>query len=96
MQRCACTPIKQALRFAKGDVHAHLRSNTELRFVYGVCGTTASFDDLQHILDAGHAPPEDLGDAEFRQAYGLNRRLCFENAAPRARNTSDWWSAVYE
>ena len=96
MQKCACTPIKEALRFAKGDVHAHLRSNTELRFVYCVCGTTASFDDLQHILDAGKAPLEDLCDAEFRRTYGLSRLLCFESAAPRARNQSDWWSAVYE
>ena len=96
MQKCACTPIKEALRFAKGDVHAHLRSNAELRFVYGVCGTASPFDGLHHIMDAGQVPLEDLGDAEFRHAYGLSRRLRFEDAAPRARNQSDWWSAVYE
>ena len=39
---------------------------------------------------------EDLGDAEFRHVYGLSRRLRFEDAARRARTTSDWWSTVYE
>ena len=69
MQKCACTPLKEAVRFAKADTRAHLRSSTELRFVYGVCGTAASFDDLQHIMDAGPPPLEDLADAEFRHVY---------------------------
>ena len=96
MQKCACTPLKEALRFAKGDVHVHLRSSADLRFVYGVCGAADPFDTLHHIMDAGQAPLEDLCDTEFQLAYGLSRRLCFEDAAPRARTTSDWWSAVYE
>ena len=96
MQKIACTPIKEALRFAKGDVHARLRSNTELRFVYGVCGTASPFDGLHHIMDAGQVPLEDLGDAEFRHAYGLSRRLRFEDAVRRERTTSDWRSAVCE
>ena len=86
----------EAFRFTNCRSYRPDLGNTELRFVYGVCGTASPFDGLHHIMDAGQVPLEDLGEAEFRHAYGLSRRLRFEDAAPRARTTSDWWSTVYE
>ena len=79
------------MRFAKRDMHAHLRNNMELQFVYDVCDAATPFDKLRYVLDAVRTPLEDLGEAEFRHAYGLSRRLRFDDASRRARAPSDWW-----
>jgi len=95
MQRFARSPLKEAIRHAKSNVHAHLRNGTELQFVYDVVGVTTPFEHLRYIIDAGIAPLEDISGEAFRRAYGIDRTLCFRESAKRVRVRSDWWSAVY-
>ena len=95
MQKFASKPMKEAARLAQGDVRAHLRTNTELQFVYDVCTVATPFVCLRYVLDAKRPPLGDLGEEAFRHAYGIDRCLTFKRGTRRARVPTDWFGMVY-
>ena len=96
MLKFSRSPLKEAIRHARSNVHAHLRNGTELQFVYDVLSVSTPFGEMRYIIDAGVSPLEDIADEAFRRSYGLDRTLCFRESAKRARVRSDWWGAAYE
>ena len=95
MQKFASKPVKEAARLAQGGVRAHLRTNTELQFVYDVCNVCTPFVCLRYVLDAKRPPLGDLDEDAFRSAYGIDRCLTFKRGTRRARVPTDWFGMVY-
>jgi len=65
-----------------------------LLYVYDFCLCTTAFDDLPFVRDAGRPPLRALEGGEFKEAYGVSRRLEFARRVFR-RSHSDWWTSIY-
>ncbi len=91
MQKFAHKPVMQHLK-DHDDVNVRVRASVELQFVYDFADMDTPFEKLNYINDAGRTPMQPLPDNSFLARYGLERKLSFRPAEPRARVPQDWWS----
>ena len=79
----------------RGNLKAKVMSNSYLMYVYDFANCETNFDELQYINDAARGPMRQTSDEQYRNVYGLSRKLCFARASMRHNIKSDWWSSVY-
>ena len=87
-----CDMADRALR---EQTSSRLLCKVPLMYVYDFCSCDTPFDDLLFVRDAGRPPLRKLADDEFKEVYGVTRRLEFAARRVVRETTTDWWSCVY-
>ena len=91
-----CIPKHASMaRAAKAYVVGQLSSQSKLQFVYDFCKCDTPFAALHYVLDAARPPLACVDDHAFKRAYGIERRLTFNDARARSHHLRDWWT-VYD
>ncbi len=94
LPRAMTSRCELAGRALREQITSRLLCNKPLLYVYDFCSCASTFDDLTFVRDAGVPPLRRLEDSEFKEAYGVSRRLEFARRAFR-RSSNVWWTSIY-
>ena len=82
-------------RAMREQTSSRLICEVPLMCVYDFCSCDTPVDELLFVRDDGRPPLRKLSDDEFKEVYGVTRRLEFVARRVVRKTTIDRWSCVY-
>ena len=87
--------MHHVLNVAMGGLFDNAAKDQHVAFVYDFASCSDAWESLRFVHDAGRRPLRILSDADFFEAYGIQRTLQFNRRPLREPSDEPWFNSLY-